>query len=131
VSGKCRIIALFAAALLGGCTSYFSGLPKAVEEAAVADQKKGYDGYMFKDFRVTCAEAEKLTAAETANGASEKWCVRLEYIFQRPGDARWQDADNTWNGLTYQDKGMGKILLNLNGVWQTKSEDRFCQCIKQ
>lgn len=117
--------------LLAGCQAILSRLPQAAEDAAIADQKKGYESYQFKDFKITCSKKVEISAAEKANGASEKWCLRLEYIFQRPGEDKWQDADNTWNGLTYQDKAMGKILLNTNGVWATKSEDKFCKCVEK
>jgi hypothetical protein len=111
------------------CNPLTSGLPKEAEEAAISDQKKGYEKYEFKNFKVTCSKEEEITPAETANGTTEKWCARLEYIFQRPSEEKWQDADNTWNGIDYQSKDMGKLLLKTNDVWQTNQKDKFCKCV--
>ena len=73
---------------------------------------------------------EEITPAEKANGATEKWCARLEYIYKKPGEEKWQDADNMWNGLSYQDKEQGKILLKTNEVWGAQPGG-FCKCAKK
>lgn len=112
------------------CKNVISGFPKEAEEAAISDQKKGYANYEFKDFKVTCHKQDEITPAEKANGVTEKWCARLEYIYKKPGEEKWQDADNTWNGFSYQGKEHGKILLKTNEVWGAKPGG-FCKCAEK
>jgi hypothetical protein len=108
------------------CQTALTGFPEAAEKAAISDQKAGYENYEFKNFKITCEKRLEITPAESANGVTEKWCARLEYIFKKPGEEKWQDGDNTWTGLSYQGKNQGKILLKTKEIWSVPGT--FCKC---
>ncbi len=127
---KFFVVCAFFLFFFNSCKNVISGFPEEAGKAAILDQKKGYENYEFKDFKITCHKQEEITPAETANGTTEKWCARLEYIYKKPGEEKWRDADNTWNGISYQGKEQGKILLKTKEVWEAKPSG-FCKCVEK
>lgn len=94
-----RILTVSLLVCVAGCTAAQAPRSSGPPSDVVAFVTQHLDAEARQTFRVGAEKVNivasapaPLVGADSLNGVTEKWCVRADFIFKRPGESQWRDA---------------------------------------
>lgn len=110
-------------------TNSLSTLPQEAKDATISLEEVTCQTRLLecKDFKISHSKPLEITAAEKANGVTEKWCVSLKYVFKSKGDKEWRDGRNYMSNMP---DNFGSMMAKKNGTWERLQtpDFGFCEC---